>query len=232
MDYFHNLDSNSTVDADIYNGGIYLGCEYGTAAIYIWAIGLLAAGQSSTMTGTYAGQFAMEGFLNLQWKRWQRVLLTRTVAILPTFLVAFYSNISDLSGMNDLLNCLMSLQLPFALIPTIAFTSNSKIMGEFKNGIWSKVFSISLSLLVIGINIYFVINYVIQQHITNPGIILVICAGGVCYLLFCIYLSMEMIIQMGDGGRISRTPLVGEIFTPREFYHDLQNNDNIEEGLE
>ena len=99
------------------------------------------------MTGTYAGQFAMEGFLNLTWKRWQRVLLTRTVAVLPTFLVAFFENIEDLSGrdetylwqiyqhskskylstyvpnwfsgMNDLLNCLMSLQLPFALIPTI-----------------------------------------------------------------------------------------------------------------
>ena len=88
------------------------------------------------MTGTYAGQFAMEGFLNLKWKRWQRVLLTRTVAILPTFLVAFYENIEDLSGMNDLLNCLMSLQLPFALIPTIAFTSNIRIMGaDFVNGI-------------------------------------------------------------------------------------------------
>ena len=65
---------------------------------YIWAIGILAAGQSSTMTGTYAGQFAMEGFLNLTWKRWQRVLLTRTVAVLPTFLVAFFENIEDLSG--------------------------------------------------------------------------------------------------------------------------------------
>ena len=58
------------------------------------------------------------------------------MAILPTFLVAFYENIEDLSGMNDLLNCLMSLQLPFALIPTIAFTSNIRIMGaDFVNGI-------------------------------------------------------------------------------------------------
>ena len=68
--------------------------------MYIWAIGILAAGQSSTMTGTYAGQFAMEGFLNLQWKRWQRVLLTRSVAILPTFLVAYYQDIRNLSGKN------------------------------------------------------------------------------------------------------------------------------------
>lgn len=63
------------VDADLYKGGIFLGCTFGAAAMYIWAVGILAAGQSSTMTGTYAGQFAMEGFLNLQWARWKRVLL-------------------------------------------------------------------------------------------------------------------------------------------------------------
>ena len=51
---------NRTVSADLYKGGIFLGCQYGQAAMYIWAVGVLAAGQASTMTGTYAGQFAME----------------------------------------------------------------------------------------------------------------------------------------------------------------------------
>lgn len=104
--------------------------------MYIWAVGILAAGQSSTMTGTYAGQFAMEGFLNLQWARWKRVLFTRTIAIVPTFLVAFYADIADMSGMNDILNTIMSLQLPFATLPTVAFTSNPQIMGEFTNGMY------------------------------------------------------------------------------------------------
>lgn len=122
------------VDGDLYKGGLFLGCTFGTAALYIWAVGILAAGQSSTMTGTYAGQFAMEGFLNLQWARWKRVLVTRMIAIVPTFMVAFFSNINDLTGMNDILNAIMSLQLPFAVLPTIAFTSNPKIMGEFVNG--------------------------------------------------------------------------------------------------
>ena len=223
---------NSTVAADLYNGGIYLGCQFGSAALYIWAIGILAAGQSSTMTGTYAGQFAMEGFLNLQWKRWQRVLLTRTVAILPTFLVAFYSNINNLSGMNDLLNCLMSLQLPFALIPTISFTSNSKIMGDFTNGVMTKLFSISLALLVISINIYFVINYVMAQNITNPGVIFVICLLGLVYLMFCLYLTMDMMIQMGCGDGLTRLPVIGNLFTPLEFYHDIQRNDTNSEERE
>lgn len=104
--------------------------------MYIWAVGILAAGQSSTMTGTYAGQFAMEGFLNLQWARWKRVLFTRTIAIVPTFLVAFFANMNNLSGMNDVLNAIMSLQLPFATLPTIAFTSSAQIMGEFRNGMY------------------------------------------------------------------------------------------------
>lgn len=61
-------------------------------------------------------------------------MLTRSVAILPTFYLAYFSNIDDLSGMNDILNAVMSLQLPFAIIPVLAFTSNSYIMGEFVNG--------------------------------------------------------------------------------------------------
>jgi NRAMP (natural resistance-associated macrophage protein)-like metal ion transporter len=126
-------NNNETFDADLYKGGIFLGCQFGFAAMIIWAIGILAAGQSSTMTGTYAGQFAMEGFLNLQWARWKRVLFTRTIAIVPTFFVAFYADINDLTGMNDILNAVMSLQLPFAALPTIAFTSSVQIMGEFKN---------------------------------------------------------------------------------------------------
>jgi len=77
---------------------------------------------------------SLQGFLNLKWKRWQRVLLTRTIAIAPTILISIFEGIGQLSGMNDLLNVLMSLQLPFALIPILAFTSSPHIMGDFKNG--------------------------------------------------------------------------------------------------
>nr|CAD7406071.1 unnamed protein product [Timema poppensis] len=132
---FELCKNDELVNVDIYNGGVFLGCAFGTAAMYIWAVGILAAGQSSTMTGTYSGQFVMEGFLNLQWSRWKRVLFTRTIAITPTFFIAYYSEIEKLTGMNDILNAVMSLQLPFALIPTIAFTSSPQIMGEFKNGL-------------------------------------------------------------------------------------------------
>ncbi|XP_069790355.1 natural resistance-associated macrophage protein 2-like isoform X2 [Narcine bancroftii] len=128
--------NNQTLEVDIYKGGVVLGCYFGAAALYIWAIGILAAGQSSTMSGTYTGQFVMEGFLNLKWSRFARVVFTRTIAITPTLLVAVFQNVSTLTGMNDLLNVLMSLQLPFALIPVLTFTSMNSVMQEFTNSIY------------------------------------------------------------------------------------------------
>lgn len=110
------------------------------------------------MTGTYSGQFVMEGFLNLKWARWHRVLVTRMIAVVPTFAVAFYSQIDQVSKMNDYLNAIMSLQLPFATIPTIAFSSSAIIMGQFANGFWNKLVSILLSIAVIGINLTFIVS--------------------------------------------------------------------------
>merc|ERR1711874_295204 len=203
---------NRTVSADLYNGGVFLGCQYGPAALYIWAIGVLAAGQSSTMTGTYAGQFAMEGFLNLQWRKWMRVLFTRTIAVLPTFMIAFYEDIQSLSGMNDLLNCLMSLMLPFAVIPTITFTSNQRIMGEFTNGLISKLLAISLSILVIAVNIYFVISYVVSLGITSPAFVLAVILLGLVYLSFCAYLTLDMVFSMTNYSCLNSVPWIGRFF--------------------
>ncbi|XP_072749017.1 protein Malvolio isoform X1 [Anoplolepis gracilipes] len=190
-------ENNATIDADLYKGGIFLGCSFGAVAMYIWAVGILAAGQSSTMTGTYAGQFAMEGFLNLQWARWKRVLFTRTIAIVPTFLVAFFANMDNLSGMNDILNAIMSLQLPFATLPTIAFTSSVQIMGEFRNGIINKIVSTALSILVITINIYFVTQTVQEDLPQHWAIYLGMSVYAILYLIFCAYLAVHMIVSMG-----------------------------------
>jgi len=220
LDYDKNFpDNNQTVAANIYKGGIFLGCQYGQVAMYIWAIGVLAAGQASTMTGTYAGQFAMEGFLNLQWKKWQRVLFTRTIAILPTFMIAFYENIQSLSGMNDLLNCLMSLMLPFAVIPAITFTSNYNIMGEFTNGLISKLFAVSLSTLVIAVNIYFVMDYVVGLGITNVFFIIFLILVGLWYVTFCSYLTLDMIVTMTGSSSFISSPLLRSMFSGSYSLH-------------
>ncbi|CAL7950974.1 unnamed protein product [Xylocopa violacea] len=188
---------NTKIAVDLNKGGIFLGCAFGAVAMYIWAVGIFAAGQSSTMTGTYAGQFAMEGFLNLQWARWKRVLFTRMIAIVPTFLVAFFSDINNLTGMNDILNAIMTLQLPFATLPTIAFTSSVQIMGEFRNGIANKIIATTLSAVVITINIYFVINTVQEDLPHHWAVILAISIYSILYLLFCLYLVIHMSVSMG-----------------------------------
>lgn len=118
------------------------------------------------MTGTYSGQFAMEGFLNLKWARWHRVLVTRMIAVVPTFVVAFYSEIEQVTKMNDYLNAIMALQLPFATIPTIAFSSSQIIMGEFANGFWNKLVSILLSIGVFGLNMTFIVS---QSELIHLG---------------------------------------------------------------
>jgi len=157
--------TNDPIEGNLFYGGVFLGCQFGAAAMYIWAIGLLAAGQSSTMTGTYSGQFAMEGFLKLKWSRWKRVLLTRGIAIAPTLAIAFYEGIEKLTGMNDWLNVLQSLQLPFAVLPLLQFTNDASIMGDFKNGKIIKGVTWLLSGGIIAINMYTVATNLISMDL-------------------------------------------------------------------
>ncbi|XP_042200154.1 natural resistance-associated macrophage protein 2-like [Callorhinchus milii] len=178
--------NNETLEVDIYKGGVVLGCFFGPATLYIWAIGILAAGQSSTMTGTYTGQFVMEGFLNLKWSRFARVVFTRTIAIIPTLLIAIFQDVETLTGMNDFLNVLMSLQLPFALIPILTFTSLGSLMQEFVNGLVSKIFGAAIILLILSINLYFVIDYVINLGL--PVVYAVAGILGLMYVGFVLYL--------------------------------------------
>ncbi len=219
--------NDDPVKADIYRGGVFLGCEFGPAALYIWAVGILAAGQSSTMTGTYSGQFAMEGFLNLRWKRWQRVLLTRSIAVLPTFLVAFYQRIDQLSSMNDLLNCLMSLMLPFALIPTIKFSSSKAVMGEdFANGLGSKVLSVTLSIVIVAVNMFFVIDYVLGLAINSVWFLVLFALAAIAYLSFCAYLTADLALSMGCES-LARFALVRRLFHTADVGYVAQVDEAI-----
>ncbi|XP_021558556.1 natural resistance-associated macrophage protein 1 isoform X1 [Neomonachus schauinslandi] len=187
--------NNLTVEVDIYQGGVILGCVFGPAALYIWAVGLLAAGQSSTMTGTYAGQFVMEGFLKLRWSRFARVLLTRSCAILPTVLVAVFRDLKDLSGLNDLLNVLQSLLLPFAVLPILTFTSMPALMQEFANGRLSKAITTSIMALVCAINLYFVVIYL--PSLSHPAYFVLVAVLAVVYLGLTTYLVWTCLIAHG-----------------------------------
>ncbi|HEX5432016.1 MAG TPA: Nramp family divalent metal transporter [Bryobacteraceae bacterium] len=112
-----------------------LPASLGTAvASSLFAIALLASGQSSTLTGTFAGQIVMEGFLDLRMRPWMRRLITRTMAIIPAVAVVYLSGETGTLELLILSQVIISMQLPFAVIPLIRFTNDSRRMGEFANG--------------------------------------------------------------------------------------------------
>jgi manganese transport protein len=110
-----------------------------TAASFLFAIALLASGQSSTLTGTFAGQIVMEGFLDLRMQPWLRRLMTRSLAIIPAVLTVYMAGEQGTFQLLLLSQVIISLQLPFAVIPLIRFTSDRSRMGEFVNPVWVKV---------------------------------------------------------------------------------------------
>jgi len=149
--------------------GAALEDSLGSSAQTIWAIGLLAAGQSSTMCGTFAGQFVMEGFLDMKLSIWKRVALTRGIALIPAVLVALStqedSNASDI--LDQWLNILQSVQLPFALLPLMAFTQSSRLMGRFKNSGPLIVVTWFMAGMVLATNVYLIVDFV-QNDPSSP----------------------------------------------------------------
>jgi len=107
----------------------------GTAvASTLFAVALLASGQSSTITGTLAGQVVMEGFMHWRIKPWVRRLITRTLAILPAVFIVGLRGESSVTDLLTLSQVVLALQLPFAMFPLLHFTSSRKRMGTWKNG--------------------------------------------------------------------------------------------------
>ena len=125
-----------------------------TAASILFGVALLASGQNSTLTGTLAGQIVMEGFLNFRMKPWLRRLITRLIAIIPAVIVtALYGE----KGTADLLilsQVILSLQLSFAVVPLVQFTSDKRKMGEFANPLWLKILAWTVAVLIMGLNAY------------------------------------------------------------------------------
>ncbi|KAF8673699.1 hypothetical protein HU200_048448 [Digitaria exilis] len=177
------------------NAGQYLQEKYGTAffpILYIWAIGLLASGQSSTITGTYAGQFVMGGFLNLRLKKWLRAMITRSFAIIPTMIVALFFDTEDptMDILNEGLNVLQSIQIPFALIPLITLVSKEQVMGSFVVGPITKVISWIVTVFLMLINGYLILSFYITD-VRGAVLRSSLCVVLVVYLAFIIYLIVR-----------------------------------------
>ena len=119
----------------------------------LFAVALIAAGQSSTITGTLAGQIVMEGYLNIRIQPWLRRLITRFLAIIPAFLTIMIMGESETGALLVLSQVILSMQLGFAVIPLIHFVSDKKRMGEFTIKFWIKALSWLSALVIVALNI-------------------------------------------------------------------------------
>ncbi len=126
---------------------------FGSLAPTLFAIALIASGQSSTITGTLAGQIVMEGHLNLRIQPWLRRLITRLLAIVPAFLTIIYFGEESLGELLVLSQVVLSLQLGFAIIPLIHFNSDKKLMGQFSIKTWVKILAWISATIIIGLNV-------------------------------------------------------------------------------
>ncbi len=123
-------------------------------ASVLFAVALLASGQNSTLTGTMAGQIVMEGFLNIRLRPWLRRLITRLVAIVPAAIVAGLYGEQGVGELLILSQVILSLQLSFAVVPLVMFTSDKLKMGRFVNATWLKITAWVITFFIIILNSY------------------------------------------------------------------------------
>ncbi len=124
------------------------------AASVVFAVALLASGQNATLTGTLAGQIVMEGFLRIRLKPWLRRLITRLVAVVPAMVVAILYGEKGTADLLVLSQVILSLQLSFAVVPLVVFTSDKAKMGEFANAAWLKGLAWAVTAVIVGLNAY------------------------------------------------------------------------------
>src|SRR5262245_28702959 len=125
-----------------------------TLASTLFAVALLCSGQNATLTGTLAGQIVMEGFINLRLRPWLRRLITRLIAIIPAVIVISIYGDRGSGPLIILSQVILSLQLPFAVFPLVAFTSDRAKMGEFVSPRWVSLLAWTVAIVIAALNVY------------------------------------------------------------------------------
>lgn len=150
---FHGTEYSDV--ADINDAYKLLGPVFGNEwASIVFAIALLASGQNSTLTGTMAGQIVMEGFINIRLRPWVRRLITRLIAIIPAVIVAALYGEKGVGDLLVLSQVVLSLQLSFAVVPLVLFTSDRKKMGEFVSSFWLISLAWFITSVIVVLNVY------------------------------------------------------------------------------
>ena len=129
-----------------------------SAASTIFGLALLASGQSSTLTATLAGQIVMEGFLRFRLPPWLRRLATRLLAIIPALIAIVFFGEQSTGQLLVFSQVVLSLQLSFAVIPLVMFTSDRRLMGEFVNPKWLKVVAWAIASIIVALNVWLLLQ--------------------------------------------------------------------------
>lgn len=154
---FHKSGHNDV--AEIQDAYKLLTPLLGAGASTMFALALLASGQNSTLTGTLAGQIVMEGFLNIRLRPWMRRLITRSIAIIPAAIVAIMYGESGTARLLILSQVILSMQLSFAVVPLVRFTSDKVKMGQFVNPVWLKALAYLVAAVIAGLNIWLLVQF-------------------------------------------------------------------------
>jgi manganese transport protein len=150
----------------------------------LFAVALIASGQSSTITGTLAGQIVMEGYLRLRINPWLRRLMTRLIAIIPAVIVILINGEKDIDSLLILSQVILSLQLGFAVIPLIHFVSDKKTMGQFAIKPLTKTVAWLVTAILVYLNIRMVAGQSIDYFSTSSSLFwkIMIILGGIIFV--------------------------------------------------
>jgi manganese transport protein len=150
----------------------------------LFAIALIASGQSSTITGTLAGQIVMEGYLKLRISPWVRRLMTRLIAIIPAVIVILINGENNIDSLLILSQVILSLQLGFAIIPLIHFTSDKKTMGKFVIKPWVIFLASLVTVVLVYLNIRMVVDQASNFFTTSDNLFwkAIIVLAGIFYI--------------------------------------------------
>lgn len=180
-----------------------------TVAGVVFAVALLCSGQSSTLTGTLAGQIVMEGFLNFRMRPWLRRLVTRMLAVVPAALTIYWAGEQSTYRLLILSQVILSMQLPFAVIPLIHFTSDRKRMGPHVNRPWLQVVAWATAVLIVGLNLRLIfvdLNPLLAAAGPYRGLItLVLALAGTAIGLLLLWITLEPWLSAKQ--RFGRAPL-------------------------
>jgi len=197
--------------ADIQDAYKFLTPLLGTHwASILFGVALVAAGQSSTITGTLAGQIVMEGYLNLRIAPWLRRLITRLIAIIPAYIVILIYGESETGTLLVFSQVVLSLQLGFAIIPLIHFNSDKKAMGIFVIKPWVKVAAWIIATTIVSLNVKLVYNEVTGwlEMMGDDSWILWITVIPLCLAAFglLIYITIKPLLDKRHDEEAPRIP--------------------------